>query len=538
MSASYDAIVIGAGHNGLVTAAYLARAGLRTLVVERRDVVGGAAVTEEVWPGFGVDTAAHGVGALHPKVVADLGLEREGLRLVRPDPAVFAPQPDGRALLLSRDPGATSEAIRPFSATDAERWPAFVERMAKAAAVLGSIHGLAPADPPEAGAGDLWGLLRATGALRRHARAELLELLRIIPMSVAELADEWFESEALKGALAAGGIKGIFQGPMASGTAYVLLHAMAGGGGVVRPTRWAMGGVGSVTRALAQAARRAGAEIRTEAEVGRILVESGRVAGVVLETSEVTEAGHVPAGGEEIRAPLVISNVDPRRTFLGLLDPLELDPHFLRAVRNIKYRGACAKVNLALAELPDFSCCPGHGPHLGAAISISPSIEYLERAYDDAKYGAVSSEPYVEAFIPTFADPSLAPAGGHVMSAYVQYAPYRLREGSWDDAEGEALADRAISTLTRYAPNLERAIVHRQVLSPRDLEERFALTEGNIHHGELTLDQLLFMRPVPGWARYATPIAGLYLCGAGTHPGGGITGRPGYNAAREILERS
>ncbi len=532
MSASYDAIVIGAGHNGLVTAAYLARAGLRTLVVERRDVVGGAAVTEEVWPGFGVDTAAHGVGALHPKVVADLGLEREGLRLVRPDPAVFAPQPDGRALLLSRDPGATSEAIRPFSATDAERWPAFVERMAKAAAVLGSIHGLAPADPQEAGAGDLWGLLRATGALRRHARAELLELLRIIPMSVAELADEWFESEALKGVLAAGGIKGIFQGPMASGTAYVLLHAMAGGGGAVRPTRWATGGVGSVTQALAKAARRAGAEVRTGAEVARILVDDGKASGVLL------QGGGASDSGGEIRAPLVVSNADPRRTFLGLVDPLELDPHFVRAVRNIRYRGTCAKVNLALAALPDFPCCPGHGPHLGAAISIGPSVEYLERAYDDAKYGDFSHAPSVEAFIPTVWDPSLAPAGRHVMSVYVQYAPYQLREGAWEGSKKDALADTVISALTRYAPNLEGAILHKQVISPLDLEERFALTEGNIQHGELTLDQLLFMRPVPGWARYSTPIAGLYLCGAGTHPGGGLTGTPGYNAAREILRDS
>ncbi len=523
MSASYDAIVIGAGHNGLVTAAFLARAGLRTLVLERRDVVGGAAVTEEVWPGFRVDTASHGVGALNAKVVADLGLEGEGLRIVRPDPAVFAPQPDGRALLISRDPDATSASIRPFSTSDAERWPAFVDRMAKAAAVLGSIHGLPPTDPPEASAGDLWSLLRATGALRRHGRAELLELLRIIPMSVAELVDEWFESDALKGALAAGGIQGIFQGPMASGTAYVLLHAMAGGGGAVRPTRWATGGVGSVTQALAAAARRAGAEIRTGAEVTRILVEEGRARGVALEN------------GDELMAGTVVSNADPRRTFLGLVDPLELDPHFVRAVRNIKYRGACAKVNLALAELPDFSSCPGHGPHLGAAISISPGVEYLERAYDDAKYGDLSSEPYLESFIPTVHDPSLAPSGRHVISVYVQYAPYRLRDGAWDAARNDALADRVVATLARYAPNLEGAILHQQVLSPLDLEQRFGLTEGHIHHGELTLDQLLFMRPMPGWARYATPLAGLYLCGAGTHPGGGVTGTPAYNAARAIL---
>ncbi len=530
--AEYDAIVVGAGHNGLVTAAYLARSGRRTLVLERRGVVGGASVTEEVWPGFRVDTAAHGVGPLNAKVVADLALEREGLRLVRPDPGVFAPQPDDRGLPLSRDPALAAESIRPFSARDAERWPAFVERMAKAAAVLASIHSMPPADPPGASVGDLWGLLRATGALRRHGRAELLELLRIIPMSVAELLDEWFESDALKGVLAAGGIQGIFQGPMASGTAYVLLHDMAGGGGTVRPTRWAMGGVGSVTQALAAAARRAGAEIRIGSEVARILANDGKVSGVVLRGSGADDSGG------EIRAPLVVSNADPRGTFLGLVDPLELDPDFVRAVRNLKYRGACAKVNLALAELPDFTCHPGEGPHLGAAISISPSIEYLERAYDDAKYGALSTEPFVEAFIPSVHDPSLAPAGRHVMSIYVQYAPYRLREGEWDAASSDALADRAISTLARHAPNLEGAILHRQVLSPLDLERRFGLTEGNIHHGELTLDQLLFMRPVPGWARYATPISGLYLCGAGTHPGGGVTGTPGYNAAREILRRA
>lgn len=523
MSRSYDAVVIGGGHNGLVAAAYLARGGLWPVVVEREEVLGGTAVTEEFSPGFKVDTGAHRLDALHRRLFADLGLEREGLKMVRADPTVFSPQSDGRGLLLWRDAAASAESIRTFSAADAERWVSFVEHMTRAAAVLETIHGLTPPRLTGSEGGNLWELLRLGGVVRRHGRKEMVELLRLLPMSVFELLEEWFESDVLRGAVGASGIVGLFQGPLASGTAYRLLHGLAGAGGVIRPTCWIMGGMGNLAQALAKAAQRQGAEIRTGISAARILVEDGAAVGIVLES------------GEEIRSRIVASSADPGATFLGLVDPLELDPVFLRKVRNIRYRGACAKVNLALCELPDFRCAPGNGPHLRAAISISPSLEYLERAYDDAKYGAFSREPYLEAFIPSLWDSSLAPEGSHAMSVLAQYAPYSLREGSWDDAKRAALGDTVIDTLARYAPNIENAIVDRQVLTPADLESRFGLTEGHIHHGELTLDQSFFMRPVPGWSRYRTPIEGLYLCGAGTHPGGGINGASGYNSAREIL---
>ncbi|MFQ5689511.1 MAG: phytoene desaturase family protein [Gemmatimonadota bacterium] len=542
----YDAIVVGGGHNGLVTAAYLARAGLRTVVLERNGSVGGAAVTEQIRPGFRVDTAAHRLGPLRREVLADLRLEDEGLRIVRADPTAFALQRDGPGLLLWRDPAACARSIRPFSPHDAGRWEAFTAHMHRAARVLAAIHALTPPTLHGSNPRDLWEIVRSAGLLRRHGRAEAVELLRLLPMSVAELLDEWFESEALKGALGAVGVTGVFQGPLASGTAYIWLRELIPCG-AMRPMRWAMGGMGSFTEALARAARRHGAEIRTSAPVRRILVRDGTAAGVVLES------------GEEIRARRVISSADPRHTFLNLLDPLELDPEFLRQVRNVRYRGACAKVNLALGELPNFFGAPddvgsssgsrtgspagtpaaepaGAAPHLRGAITLSPSLEYLERAFDDAKYGGVSREPYLEAFIPTVWDPSLAPAGSHVMSILVQYAPYRLLDGEWDGPRREALGDAVVATLGRYAPNLEGAILERQILTPADLETRFGLTEGHMHHGELTLDQFFLMRPVPGGSRYRAPIRGLYLCGAGAHPGGGVTGSPGCNAAREILK--
>ncbi len=353
----------------------------------------------------------------------------------------------------------------------------------------------------------------------------MAEVLRTLPMSVAEFLDEWFESDALKGMLGATGITGIFQGPMAAGTAFTFLQQhVEGADGVIKPTRLVRGGMGTLTRALADAARQAGAEIRTSAAVERLNIKDGRAAGVVL------------ASGEEIAAKRIISNADPRRTFLELVEPLHLDPEFVRKVRGIKFRGACAKVHLALGELPRFHGLNGESAHLRGTISVAPSLGYLERAYDDAKYGRTSKKPYLEAVISSLSDPSLAPAGAHVMSVLVQYAPYHLKEGNWSDTRREELGDRVVDMLADYSPNLRSAIMDRQVLTPLVLERVYGLTEGNIYHGELALDQLYFMRPVPGWARYRTPIDNLYLCGAGTHPGGGVTGAPGYNAARAILK--
>ncbi len=528
MNGQYDVIVIGAGHNGLTTAAYLGKAGQRVLVLERREVLGGASASEAIFPGFTFDTGAHRVGGLHPSVVRDLQLARHGVEIIRTDPSVFAPTLDGRYLLLWRDLQKTVAAIANFSKTDADRWPRFVERMGKATEFLAAVYSGKPLRVPNLGVPEIPALLRLGGRLRRLGRLEMAELVRLLPMPVAELLDEWFETDVLKGTLGAPGVTGLFQGPMAAGTAFVMLHHhVASENGTLRPTRLIRGGMGVLVEALATAARQAGVEIKTATAVERVTVKDGRATGVVLE------------GGDEISAQRVVSNADPKRTLLAMLDPIHLDTEFVRKVQNIKMRGACAKVHLVLGELPSFKCIPGQGEgeHLRGVISIAPGLEYLERAYDDAKYGDVSQHPYLEVLIPSVIDPSVAPrgAGEHVMSIFVQYAPYHLAEGTWDNAKREALGDRVVATLAEYAPNIESAILHRDVVTPLDLERVYGLTEGSINHGELTLDQLYFMRPVPGWARYRTPIQNLYLCGAGTHPGGGVTGAPGYNAAQEIL---
>jgi phytoene dehydrogenase-like protein len=524
MNDHYEAIVIGAGHNGLVTATYLAKAGLRVLVLERREMVGGAAVTEEVFPGFRFDTGAHCINRLHPTVVSDLQLAKHGLELLPLDPAVFSPTVDGEHLLLWRTPELTVDSIGQLSETDAKRWNGFAALVTKATGLLESIYS-APPDVLSKKKRDVWELLKMAGRLRRLGKQDMTEVLRVLPMTAVELLDEWFKNDLLKGTLGAVGITGIFQGPMAAGTAFLFLHHHVGAGqGVLRAPLRVRGGIGGLSRALESAARSAGVEIRTNAWVERIIAEAGVATGVAL------------VDGEEIAGRCIISNADPSRTFCGLLDPFNLDPDFMRRVRNIKFKGVCARVNLALGELPDFSCLPGDGPHLRGLISISPSLKYLERAFDDAKYGELSREPYLEAVIPSLTDPSLAPDGKHVMSILVQYAPYHLNDGIWDEAKRSALGDRVVNTLSAYAPNIESAILHQQVLTPLDIENVFGLTEGNIYHGEMTLDQLFFMRPVPGWARYRTPVEGLYLCGAGTHPGGGLTGAPGYNSAQEILK--
>lgn len=521
---AYDAIVIGAGHNGLVTAAYLAKGGLKTLVLERRELVGGATVTEEIFPGFNVDTGAHRIGTIHSSVMKELGLAAHGLELVESDPSVFSPLPDGSNLTLWRDTQRTIESIREFSKTDADRWVPFTQLVAKATGVLEAAYRATPPDLVDGGVRDLWTMVRLGGKLRRLGRKDMTEVMRILPMSAKELLDDWFETDVVKGTLAAAAITGVFQGPMAAGTAYTFLHQHVGTpNGTMRPSVRVRGGMGNLAGALAAAATQHGVEVRTNASVEHVIVENGRAMGVVL------------TNGDEIHAKTVVSNTDPRRTFSRLVHPSHLTSEFTRKIRNIKLKGTCAKVHLALSELPQFSGATENGSYLNGTISISPSLPYLERAFDDAKYGSVSSRPYLEAVIPSVTDPSVAPPGKHLMSVLMQYAPYHLKEGQWDAAKRDALGHAVIKTLAIYAPNIESAILHRHVLSPLDLEETFGLTEGNIYHGELTMDQVFFMRPVPECARYRTPIEGLYLCGAGTHPGGGVNGASGYNAAREIL---
>jgi phytoene dehydrogenase-like protein len=524
MSDAYDTIVIGAGHNGLTVAAYLAKAGQRVLVLERRERTGGAAITEEVFPGFNFDTGSHRIGRLQPQVVQELGLTKHGLELMACDPSVYAPLPDGGGLTIWRDPQKTMEEVGRFSKTDAGRYGDFAALVAKTAGFLESIYGEPPIDLLSSSRSDTMDSLRIAGRLRRLGKKDMMQVLRILPMNLVELMDDWFETGVLRGALGAAGITGIRQGPLSAGTAFLFMHHHVGlKQGALRGMLRPRGGMGALSRALESAARGYGADVRTSAWVERIIVEGGAAVGVTL------------VNGEEIAAKRIVSNADPRRTFLALLDPMHLEPTFLRRVRNIRMGGVCARVNLALGELPAFNGAPSGDVHLGGAISVSPDLMYLERAYDDAKYGGLSERPYLEATIPTLADPSLAPDGQHVMSVLVQYAPYHLKDGVWDDAKRDELGDRVVKTLAEYAPNIESAILHTQVLTPLDIEGLFGLTEGNIYQGELTLDQIYSMRPVAGWANYRAPVDGLYLCGAGTHPGGGVTATPGYNAAGVIL---
>ena len=515
----YDVIVIGAGQNGLVAAAYLARAGKRVLMLERRDGVGGSNAVAEIHPGYRVDGALHRTGWIDPLMIRELGLEALSEREIGGDVAMFGLSHDGGFALPTSVAGAT-EAIRRRLPRDAERWQGFTRLMHRLAGFLGHLYGRTPPALTSRHAADLFALLALGSRVRGLGRADMIELLRVLPMSVAELLDDWFETDALKGMLGAGGITGIAQGPRSAGTAFVMLHHHVGspagsfGGGIYR------GGVAAVSGALADAAVRAGVEIRTGSPVVRVAIRNGRATGVVLES------------GEELGALQVVSTADPRRTMLGLVDPLELTPEYVRAIQNARYRGVCAKVNLALGELPRFS--GAEAEQLRGVIVVSPSLDYLERAWDDAKHGGISRAPYLEAVIPSLADPSLAPPGKHVMSIWMQYAPWRLRRGEWDSVAREALGDAVLATLAEYAPNIASAVEARQVLTPRDLEAEYGATEGNLYQGEMGLDQVLFMRPVPGWGNHRTPIAGLFLAGSGTHPGGGVVGGAGRLAAREM----
>jgi len=522
MANTYDAIIIGGGHNGLTTAAYLAKAGQKVIVLERRPVLGGMAATEEVFPGFKFDSVAHSIGWLNTAMMRDLDLGRHGLDIVRSNPTVFSPLVDGGHLLLWQETARNIDAIQRFSKRDAEKWPAFVSLVARMAAVLEHIESLTMLGVPNPSPAELLSLAGLGRQLQKLNGKDRPEFLRFIPISVFELLNDWFETDVLKGTLGAMGISGLTQGPRATGTGLLFLHnCVSAPAGVFRANGLVRGGIGKLAESLARAAKSFGAEIRTGAEAAQIIVKGERAVGVALST------------GEEIAAKRIVSSLDPKRTFFGLLDPMLLGPDFVRGVRNIKMRGAAAKVNLALAELPNFTAVAGSGAHLRGTISISPDLNYLERAHDDAKYGRASQKPYLEAVIPSLTDPSRAPEGKHTMSVWAQYAPYHLR-GDWAGAK-EQLGDAVVNTLAEYAPNLKNAILHRQVLTPVDLENEYGLSEGNVSHGEMMLEHLFFMRPVGGWAQYRAPIDGLYLCGAGAHPGAGIHGRPGQNAAREIL---
>jgi phytoene dehydrogenase-like protein len=521
----HDVIVIGAGHNGLVTAATLAKAGRRVLVLEKRPRVGGIAVTEELFPGFSFSTCAPESCALAADVVRELGLAKHGLEWIPADPVVFAPQPSGAPLTIWRDPLRTAEELARFSAADARRYPEFVATMTRLAEVVGGLAKVVPPDLPELGLRDLRGMLPLAGPLRRLGRRRINELLRVLPMSVADLLNEWFESDALKATIAASAVRDLTWGPKEAGSAYTLLFNWAlSDTGLFRGAGVVKGGMGALATALAGALRSAGGEIRCSSPVERVSVEAGRVTGVEL------------AGGERISAAAVASSADPRTTFFGLCEPRLLPAAFVRHVRNVKYRGSTARVHLALSALPEFTALgAGDSGRLVGAIQMAPSIGALQRAYDCTKYGEASSVPYLDAAIPTLLDPGLAPPGEHVLSISAKYAPHRLRQGSWDERR-EAFGECVVDTFVEYAPKLRDLIRFREVLAPPDLEARFGVPEGSLCHGDMTLDQFFHMRPIPGHARYRGPFPGLYLCGASAHPGGILNGIPGRNAAREILK--
>ena len=519
--ASYDIIIIGAGHNGLVAAAYLGKAGLKTLVLERRSIVGGAAVTEEIHPGFHCSTLAHTVGPLLPHVLKDLDLQRHGLEVLTPDVRVLALNPNGPSTAIYHDTNRTVREIENVSAKDAGSYPQFESSFARIGKVLAPLISQTPPSIDKPSAGELFHLGKLGRSFRKLSKQDAYRLLRWGPMAVADLAAEWFETELLRATVAARGIFGAFAGPWSAGTSTGLLWQSAIDGHPLAPSSFAKGGMGALTSALEKAARAAGAEIRTAVPVARVDAKEDKFSRVVLES------------GEEISARAVASNADPRTTFLKLIDPGDLDPGFLLKVRNYRASGVSAKINLALSGLPTFNGVTNND-HLAGRIHVGPDIDYLERAFDAAKYGEYSPAPYLDVTIPTLMDPALAPQDAHVMSIYVQYAPHKLKNAEWNNVRN-AFADTVINTLAQYAPNLKELIVARQIITPVDLEQTYGLSGGHIHHGEQSLDQFFTFRPLIGWAQYRTPIKGLYLCGSGTHPGGGLTGGSGANAAREIV---
>ena len=523
MGQHYDAIVIGGGHNGLTNAAYLAKAGKKVLVLERRHVLGGAAVTEEIVPGFLFSECSYVVSLLRPEIIRELDLPRHGLEILPLD-GTFTPMPSGDYLWRMNDHGKTVREIRRHSRIDAEAYEEFSKMMTPMCRFVKPILSMIPPDPTTLKPKDLKQLHFLLQRFRNLSSDERYTLVQLMTMSAADFLNQWFETDVLKATMSASGIIGTFLGIRSPGTAYVLLHHYMGEiDGAFRSWGFSRGGTGAISNAIASAAREAGAEIRTKAGVAKIIVKNGRVAGVAL------------ASGEEITANVVSSSIDPHWTFERLLEPRELPGDFLHEVKRYKFRGSSGKVNLALDALPELRSIPGDGPHLRGAISISPSVEYMERAYDDAKYGHYSRRPYVDIVIPSLTDPSVAPPGKHVLSCFVQYAPYKLAEGTWDQ-QRERFGDNVIETLSEYMPNIKKIIVARQVLTPLDLEREFGLTQGNIFQGELTLEQLFFLRPAPGWAQYRSPVKNLYMCGSATHPGGGIMGASGRNAAMAILK--
>ena len=519
-----DVIIVGGGHNGLVTAFYLAKAGFKPLVLERRAQLGGMAITDEFHPGFRCSTLSHSAGPILPSVVRDMQLEKHGVQFITPEPCVTALSPDGRALSLYQDESKSTQSIGAFSQRDAAKYAEFARSLGKISKVMAEALATTPPDIDHPSSGDLWSMLKTGRALRNLGKRDMYRVLRWGPMAVADLVAEYFETELLRALIAARGIFGTFLGPWSAGSALQLLIRAAGDPHPSGSAFFVAGGMGALTASMAGSAKAAGVEIRTSAEVIEIRVKNGATAGVLLST------------GEEINAKSVISNADPKRTLLKLTDPVHLSPDFVQKLQHYRGNGTVAKVNLALSGLPNFTALKnGAGAALKGRIHIGPEIDYLERAFDESKYGNFSRQPYLEVAIPSLTDSTLAPEGKHVMSTYMQYAPYKLK-GDWEE-QRKALGQTVVEVLAQYAPDLPGKILTHQIITPMDLEENFGLTGGQIFHGDLALDQFFTMRPLLDWARYKTPIENLFLCGSGTHPGAGLTGGSGANAAREIVKQ-
>jgi phytoene dehydrogenase-like protein len=522
---TFDAIIVGGGHNGLVCAAYLAKAGKKVLVLEQRHILGGAASSDEIFPGFTFSVYSYVVSLFRPHIVRELGLTRHGYQVI-PLECTFTPFPDGESLTRCGDPEATRREIARFSPHDAEIAPRFSMAMTKMASFIKHIIDAPAPDPASLRIGEIAKLLGLGRRFKKLDADDRYLFTKLMTMSAAEFLDLWFESDRLKGPMSVSGIIGTYLGVRSPGTAYVLLHHYMGEiDGAFRSWGLSKGGTGGVSLACARAARSFGAEIRTEAPVEQILIKEGSAAGVVVK------------GGYEIKSNMVISAADTHQTFFKMVGEQHLNNDFVQQLKRFKYRGSSAKVNLAVDCLPEFSCKPGIGPHLKGDITIAPGVDYLEKAYDDAKYGNFSKKPFLDIVIPSLTDPTVAPPGKHVISIFVQYAPYHLKEGAahWPEKR-QALGDTVIDTLAEYCPNLKETILHRQVVTPWDLEQDVGLTEGNIFQGELSLEQLGPFRPVAGWSRYRTPINNLWMCGSCVHPGGGIMGAPGEMAAKSLLK--
>lgn len=524
MAETRDFIIIGAGHNALVTAFYLAKAGRKVTVLERREVPGGCAITEEFAPGFRCSKLAHDAGLVSPAIVAEMNLAKHGLRLVTPEVRALSLAPSGENLVLFDQIAKSQQQIARHSEKDAMNYREFKMSLARIAGVIDMLVHMTPPDLDDPASGNLWEVLKTGRKIRGLGKKDLYRLLRWGPMAIADLVAEWFENELLRATIAARGIFGCFLGPWSAGSSATLLFRTGRDGDPAGPVVHVVGGMGALTSAMTAAVQALGVEVRCASEVARIKVKDGDAVGVLLKD------------GAEIDGKAVVSGADPKRTLMGLVEPQNLDPGFVQKLKNYRMNGTVAKINFALASLPNFRGLNGDGAKLlSGRIQVSPEIDYLERAFDAAKYGEFSQRPYIEATIPTLVDPSLAPEGQHVMSAYVQYAPYALRGTDWD-SQRNALGDVVIETLSQYAPDFRASIEACEVITPKDLEQTYGLTGGHIFHGELALDQLFTMRPVLNWAQYATPIRNLFLCGSGTHPGIGVSGLSGANAAREILK--